>query len=280
VTSPRNLSASAASAPGGDPAIAAEVRRLGPWFHNLDLGGVLTAPEHFLGSYPRGFWEVIHHVVPADLAGKTVLDLGCNAGFFSIQMAQRGAARVLGVDSDERYLDQARLAIQVSGAPNIELRRVSVYDVAELGERFDLVLFMGVLYHLRHPLLALDRLRRVVGGMLVFQTMLRGSDEVEPVAEDYPFSETTAFERPGYPRLHFVEQRYAGDPTNWWIPNRACAEAMLRSAGFAVIGHPAPEVFLCSRVERPRKHADHPFEVELSPARACRRPEAVRRSAT
>jgi tRNA (mo5U34)-methyltransferase len=125
---------------------------------------------------------------------------------------------------------------------------MSVYDVARLGERFDLVLFMGVLYHLRHPLLALDLLaEHAVGDLLVFQSMIRGSEEVLDVAEDYPFSERGVFDAEGYPRLHFVERCYADDPTNWWIPNRACVEAMLRSAGFAIEARPEPEVYICRR---------------------------------
>ncbi len=115
----------------------------------------------------------------------------------------------------------------------LELHQLSVYDVARLGETFDLVLFMGVLYHLRHPLLALDLIHEhVARDLLVFQSMQRGSDQVVPVAPDYPFSETDIFNQPGFPRLHFLEQAYASDPTNWWVPNRACSEALLRSAGF------------------------------------------------
>lgn len=68
-------------------------------------------------------------------------------------MKRRGADRVVGVDVDERYLNQARLAAALSGV-EIELRQMSVYQVAQLAERFDVVLFMGVLYHLRHPLVA------------------------------------------------------------------------------------------------------------------------------
>ena len=68
--------------------------------------------------------------------------------------------------------------------------------------------------------------------MLVFQSMQRGSTEVPRLEDDYPFSETEIFDKPGYPRMHFVEKRYSQDPTNWWIPNRACVEAMLRSSGF------------------------------------------------
>ena len=94
---------------------------------------------------------------------------------------------------------------------------------AALGERFDLVLFMGVLYHLRHPLLALDLIHEhVARDLLVFQSMQRGSAEVEPLEADYPFSEARSSTGPAFPRLHFVERRYSGDPTNWWVPNRAC----------------------------------------------------------
>ena len=225
--------------------IRKRVEELGDWFHNIDLGGVQTAPHHFLGNYPAIKWQQFAHALPADLSGRTVLDIGCNAGFYSMEMKRRGAARVLGVDSDERYLAQARFAADACDL-DIEFRRMSVYDLPSLGERFDLVLFMGVLYHLRHPLLALDILRHdIVGGLLVFQSMLRGSGDVPQVREDYSFQETDQFAHPAYPAMYFVERKYSGDPTNWWIPNRACAEAMLRSAGFEIVSHPEQEVFIC-----------------------------------
>src|SRR3954464_7872051 len=133
--------------------VARRVHELGEWFHNLNLRGVQTAPHHFLGDYPAVKWQRFAHAVPLDLHGWTVLDIGCNGGFYSQEMKRRGADRVLGIDSDARYLAQARFAAGVSGLA-IEFRQMSVYDLAGLGERFDLVLFMGVLYHLRHPLLA------------------------------------------------------------------------------------------------------------------------------
>jgi tRNA (mo5U34)-methyltransferase len=231
--------------------IEQRVRALGSWFHNLDLGGVQTAPDHFLGDYPGLVWRLLAGALPADLTGKTVLDVGCNAGFFSLEMKRRGAARVVGADSDPRYLAQARLACEVTGL-DVELHELSVYDVGRLGERFDVVLFMGVLYHLRHPLLALDLLREhVVDDLLVFQSMLRGSNGRLSLEPDYPFSERELFDHPSWPKLHFVEREYAGDWTNWWIPNRACAEAMLRSAGFAPDAIPGSEIYLCHRAERP-----------------------------
>ena len=224
---------------------------LGDWFHNIDLDGVSTAPNHFLHDYPNVKWRRFQHAVPADLSGKTVLDIGCNGGFYSIEMKRRGAQRVLGIDSDDRYLAQARFAAEVRGA-DIEFLRMSVYDVAQLGETFDIVLFMGVLYHLRHPLLALDLIHdHVAGDLLIYQSMQRGSAAMEPVASNYPFFEDAHFERPGYPKLHFIEHAYADDWTNWWAPNAACSAAMLRSAGFEITDRPEEEVFVCRRVERP-----------------------------
>ena len=232
--------------------IRSRAAALGQWFHNMDLGGgVLTAPDHFLGDYPAVKWRSFAHALPADLAGKSVLDIGCNAGFYSMEMKKRGAARVLGVDWDDGYLAQARFAAEVTGL-DIEFRKLSVYDVGSLGERFDVVFFLGVLYHLRHPLLALDLIHEhAARDLLVFQSMHRGAEEVEPVREDYDFWDMEQFDRPGWPKLHFIERRYSNDATNWWVPNRACAEAMLRSAGFEILGRPEQEVYVCRRTEAP-----------------------------
>jgi tRNA (mo5U34)-methyltransferase len=231
--------------------IEQRVRSLGNWFHNIDLQGVKTAPDHFLGDYPNIKWQRFAHAVPADLTGKSVLDVGCNAGFYSIEMKKRGAARVVAIDSDQIYLEQARFATSVCGYHDIEFRQLSVYDVAQLGEQFDVVIFMGVLYHLRHPLLALDILHGIVRETMIFQSMQRGDPGIPALAENYPFWETAIFDESGYPRMHFVEQSYANDPTNWWIPNRACVEAMLRSAGFVIRDHPEDEVYICGRGSRP-----------------------------
>jgi tRNA (mo5U34)-methyltransferase len=240
-----------AGAVASPDAIRRRIVELGDWFHNLQLGGISTAPNHFLGDYPSIKWRKFAHAIPSDLRGKTVLDVGCNGGFYSIEMKRRGADRVVGIDSDAAYLAQAQFAAEVSGA-DIEFRQLDVYSVRELHERFDIVLFMGVLYHLRHPLLALDLLHEfAVKDLLVFQSLLRGSTEISHLARDYPFLETDIFDRPGYPVLHFVEHRYSNDPTNWWIPNRACAEAMLRSAGFEILDNPEEEVYICGYRSRP-----------------------------
>ena len=236
---------STATPSGPTQAVAQQIEALGPWFHNMSLAGVRTAPDHFLGDYPEVKYRHFRNVLPADMRGLSVLDIGCNAGFYSLEMKRRGADRVLGIDTDDHYLRQARFAAEVSEL-DVSFERMAVWDVAALHERFDLVIFMGVLYHLRHPLLALDLIHEhVVRDLFLFQSLQRGSCSVMPVENDYDFSEHTTFNNPSYPKLHFVEHSYSHDETNWWIPNRACTEAMLRSAGFRIEAQPECEVYLC-----------------------------------
>ena len=92
-----------------------EIRRraeaLGDWFQNMDLGGVWTAPNHFLGDYPGVKWARFADAIPSDLSGKTVLDIGCNAGFYSLRNEapwRRTCARQS--ISEDLYLNQARFA--------------------------------------------------------------------------------------------------------------------------------------------------------------------------
>jgi tRNA (mo5U34)-methyltransferase len=234
---------------------------LGEWFHNIDLGGIPTAPHHSLGDYPATKWARIAPALPADLRGWTVLDIGCNAGFHSIEMKRRGADRVVGVDSDGRHLAQARFAAESLGV-DLELEQLSVYEIGRLRERFDLVLFMGVLCHLRHPLLALDLIHEhVASNLVVVQSMLRGSREDRPRAQEVPLREERVFDEPSYPKLHFLESLDAGEETSWWVPNRACLAGMLRSAGFEIRARPEPEVFVCGyaaiRTETQAVYAAH-----------------------
>src|SRR5919197_4584874 len=90
-----------------------QIESLGEWFHNLDMHGVSTAPNHFLGNFPAIKWDQIAPSIPADLTGATVLDVGCNGGFYSIEMKRRGADRVVAVDTDTRHLAQARFPADV-----------------------------------------------------------------------------------------------------------------------------------------------------------------------
>lgn len=226
-------------------AIARRVDELGDWFHNLNLHGVPTAPNHFLGDFPNIKWKHISSAIPLDLKGATVLDIGCNGGFYCVEMKKRGADRVVGVDVDDRYLNQARFAAETLGT-EIEFQKLSVYDVDSIPGQFDYVLFMGVFYHLRYPLYALDKVIKKVRGQLVFQTMIRGSENLREWQSNYHFWNKEIFSDPDYPCMYFVEKSYANDPTNWWIPNRGAVEGMLRSSGLDLISHPEPETWICT----------------------------------
>jgi len=87
-----------------------QIEALKPWFHNLHLpGGEQTAPDHYFGDFPKFKWDLIQPNIPEDLTGWTALDIGCNAGFYSFELAKRGAD-VLGIDLDPHYLKQAHWA--------------------------------------------------------------------------------------------------------------------------------------------------------------------------
>lgn len=226
--------------------IAQDIARLGPWFHNLHLpDGTQTYPDHWLGDFPAFKWQQLGPHLPADLRGWRALEIGCNAGFYTFELAKRGA-HVTGIDVDARYLEQARWAAAQFGlASQVEFYQMQVYDLASFWDRFDLVLFMGVFYHLRYPLLALDLVAQKVKKLLAFQTLTMPGEAVTEGTYDVPFAERDALAEPGWPKMAFLEHKLAGDPTNWWAPNRAGVEAMLRSSGLRITGAPDHELYLC-----------------------------------
>jgi tRNA (mo5U34)-methyltransferase len=213
------------------------IKELNPWFHNYEIAkGVWTNPDGVSPGpdYPARRWT---QVAPwfSDIAGKSLLDVGCSSGFFSLKAAEMGAS-VVGVDSGEQplALDQARLA-QATLHLGAEFQGVSVYDLPQLGRTFDIVLFMGVFYHLRHPLLALEALRKVCHGTMIFQTITTPSRE--RIQERAGVSQDVRFNSPDmldgrFPAMKFVEGSLAGDVTCWFIPNVEGVAAVLRSSGF------------------------------------------------
>jgi len=186
------------------------------WFHQIDFGNGLISP----GTIERSKIEQCSNIVfsRVNVSGKSVLDIGCLDGACSIEAMQRGASRVLATDHwvwhngyDRTCFDLARAHL----APSIEAMDVDVADLsAERLGRFDVVLFMGVFYHLRHPFQTLERVAKLARECLVVESRLVQTLTRRPMMRFYPRSELD------------------GDPTNWWAPNRACVEAMLRDLGF------------------------------------------------
>ncbi|RJP81063.1 MAG: TIGR04290 family methyltransferase [Candidatus Zixiibacteriota bacterium] len=223
-----------------------EIADLEPWFHNLHLpDGTQTAPHHSLGDFPAYKWKEMAAFLPPDLNGWTALDIGCNAGYYSFELARRGA-RVVAMDVNGHYLAQAQWAARRLGLEDtIEFRQMQVYDFADSGEQYDLVLFLGVFYHLRYPLLGLDIAARMVRRLMLFQTLTMPGLEVREDTDNLDIAERDRMLDPGWPKMAFIEHSLAHDPTNWWAPNHAGVEALLRSAGFRLLAHPGHEVYLC-----------------------------------
>jgi tRNA (mo5U34)-methyltransferase len=185
------------------------------WYHTMDLGdGIITPGANDTYAYMSRIG------MPADLTGKTVLDIGAWDGAYSFEAERRGAARVLATDhfcwsgpgwGTRAGFDLAREAL----GSRVEDRDI---DLAELSDKtvgtFDIVLFLGVLYHLQDPLSALRRLAPVTRELLILETVVDLLCVRRPAIAIYPGSELS------------------NDATNWCGPNPAAVEALLRCAGF------------------------------------------------
>jgi tRNA (mo5U34)-methyltransferase len=243
--------------------ILAAVERLEPWFHKIDLGQGLTTKTKSDDEHPLGTWKIIGRCLPDDLSGKSVLDVGCNAGFYAIEAKRRGAARVLGVDAQRHHIQQAKLVRRVLDL-DIEYRRISVYDLdPRMIGQFDLTLALGLIYHCKHLMLALERLYLVTRELLIIESAV--------ITEAKEGSRLRSFLRGlerRKERLHHLayleNERDAKEPVyNWFYPSVDCLEALLRSVGFDEVElfNLTPEgraVFLC------RKRHLYPDSTRLS----------------
>jgi len=217
---------------------------LGPWFHDFELKpGVSTNPDNRNSQINK--WKFLEPFIPKDLSGKTVLDIGCNSGFFSFEMKKRNARRVVGTDIMPHCLAQARFLSHWFDHP-MELRQIDAYNVDSLGE-FDLVIFIGVLYHLKHPLYALEKVSAICKDTMYLHSLLHGEGDHETL-DNYEFKDRNLFDHPNFPRMHFIEKSFNNDQSNWWISNRSCLKAMARVAGFSKIEDTKfPEIIVCRK---------------------------------
>jgi tRNA (mo5U34)-methyltransferase len=201
------------------------------WYHQIDLGDGIVTPG--VDDSPSRMAPL---ELPRDLSGKSVLDIGAWDGFFSFEAERRGASRVLATDSycwsgegwgtKEGFLTASRIL-----GSRVDDLEIDVMDLSpdRIGT-FDLVLFVGVLYHMRHPLLALERVAGVTGDQLIFDSHTAMIEEREPVMLFYPGTELN------------------NDPTNWWGPNPPAVEAMLRDVGFLRTERKHPELIRQGRL--------------------------------
>lgn len=205
-------------APLDDEALRAQVTALGPWFHNIRLSpGVETraiAPS--VGPQPADHplrrWHVYADVLPADMTGMRVLDLGSADGFFAIEMARRGA-HVLAQDFWGAMIKRLRFAAQATGTQDRIWTRVGDVNAIAEGERYDAILCLGLLYHLRHPFHDLERIAK---------------------ASDLLWLETTLHDGEGS-FIHFKPPAEGVHHIRKWFPTRACVRDMLDECKFTTI---------------------------------------------
>jgi tRNA (mo5U34)-methyltransferase len=262
----------------------ARVERLGPWFHCIDLGGgLLTKTASAIGEpveHPRPTWEKVKACLPEELAGRSVLDVGCNAGFYAVELKRRGAGRVLGVDSQRNLIRQAAFVRDALGL-DIEYRRASVYDLdpRELGQ-FDVTLALGLVYHCKHLVLALERLFNVTRELLILETAI-----FPPEHSPGSFTYEVGGLQPTLHPLAYVENKQDAKEAiyNWFLPSIEALRALVKNIGFDEV-----EVFPATQSDRTilacRKREPYPdsraiaylaatLAVEDGPARC--RPEDV-----
>jgi len=218
-----------------------ELDSLGWWYQHFQLpNGIWTGDGGEPAYFPQRRWEMTEPFVPADLAGKTVLDMGGNAGYFSIQMKLRGAAQCLLVEPVREFVRQAEFAArQFQAEIEAVCEDAHTYCLTTV-ERFDYVLLLGLFYHLKYPGLVLNRAAEMTKERMLVATAVIGPEIERPVEkQDYErLTDDDLLLDPGFPKLAFVEGRYNNDPTNWWLPNYSALPTMMRSAGLRVIARP------------------------------------------
>jgi tRNA (mo5U34)-methyltransferase len=204
-----------------------------PWFHRIDLGnGIFTKTESVMGEpvdHPRESWEGIRQCLPEDLSDKSVLDVGCNGGFYCVEAKRRGARRVMGVDAQRHHVRQALFVRKVLGL-DLEFRRFSVYDLSpETVGRFDITLALGLVYHLKHLVFALERLYDVTNKLLIVETAIIPPERT-PESFVQPLGEIRQTLHPIF---------YAQNPPeskeqvfNWFLPSPTALQALLQNTGF------------------------------------------------
>ncbi len=241
----RNLSATAADE-------KRRVRELGWWYQDFELpSGVRTGTGKPPSYKPDERWRVIEPFVPDDLAGKSILDVGGNAGYFSIQMKLRGAGRCVLLEPYEEFVAQAKYAAE-SFRVELEVVNEDVHTYClTTEERFDYVLFLGLFYHLKYPGIVLDRLAEMTKERIYLHSYSVG-DENHPNFDPPEGSEASDAEitDPAFPHMKFIEGLYNDDPTNWWFPSHTVLEPLMRSAGIEVVARPHTQL-LVGRPDRP-----------------------------
>lgn len=194
------------------------------WWHHIELGYGIVTPGHYWGGNPEILPLLLEKLdLPKDMSGKSVIDIGAWDGYFSFAVEKRGASKVLAIDNlyrmvkEGKHLDKGTKPFEIAKeilASKVEYKIMDVYDLSqETVGKFDITLCLGVVYHLKNPLLALEKISSITNELVIIESEFINKWRNIPIAK-------------------FIETEFNKDPTCWWIPNKACLEAMVRSVGF------------------------------------------------
>jgi tRNA (mo5U34)-methyltransferase len=225
------------------------VDALGWWYHRFQLpNGVWTTEGESTAYDPNERWQLIEPYLPEDLTGKTVLDVGGNSGYFTLRMKQRGAGRSVMVEPVDKFVRQAEFVFEQFGV-EVEIVNDDVHAYClSTDERFDYVLFLGLFYHLKYPVLVLDRLAEMTKTLVFFNSHIEGPSSEADAGSEMAEVDRQDLQSETFPRMSFIEGAYRGDLSNWWIPNSHALEPLARSAGLKMLARPHPEMLVCEPV--------------------------------
>lgn len=195
------------------------------WHHRIEVTPDIATP----GAYDPS--DLLQRLELGDVGGKRVLDVGTRDGYFAFACERLGA-EVVTIDSSPPEITGFEVARELLGS-RVDYQVGNVYDLtAAQAGTFDIVLFLGVIYHLRHPLLALDRLRDVCRGTIYVESLVCDSSFFVDLERTEPLA-TLAPSLAKLPLAQFLPYgRFHRDWTNKWVPNVACLEALLEDALF------------------------------------------------
>ncbi len=208
--------------------VVAKVRELGPWFHQIDLGGGLRTRDiaPFPGpqpvNHPMDRWHILEKAIPSDLTGVRVLDIGCAEGFFALELAKRGA-NVVAVDAAPKMIARLNWLIEHFGTTRVQTRVATIESMAESPERYDIVLMIALLYHLRHPLMGLDIASRLTDTLYV-ESVVHETNE-----------DSYLYLRPPIEGVQHMPK---------WVPTEKCVLDMFAFSGFTNV----------TTLDRPARH--------------------------
>lgn len=205
----------------------AELDRDPGWYQDIDLkNGRSTKTRRVWGEeldHPRKRWAEVAPAVPDDMTGMSVLDIGCNAGYFAFQAKDRGAADVLGIDMNQGYIDQAKFAAEVRGQDvSFEVR--DIYDLTKIGRSFDFVFCVGILYHCKYLKQAVEQVGAVTEGTVVVETAIHPGNRDLPLVRFVRSSQYSGPDADGAARL-----------PGHWHPNMTALKDLFAECGFATV---------------------------------------------